>query len=121
VPSSTIAARVTPQPWVRVIEFYGRLADRNDDFTPMHLLAEHIARQPYAVAIFGATSGTALLVAPRAEPDWTQDVLRIGVDLSGKIRFALQSRRPTHRVAFQAEARTIVQAFDGFLRNARWA
>jgi hypothetical protein len=114
------AARITPQPWDGVIEFYRHFEDRNDDFHPMRLLAEHIASRPYAASVFGATSGTALFVAPRADADWAQDGLRIDVGLGGAIRFVFQGRPPSKPNVFRSETQKIVDTFEGFIRKAKW-
>jgi hypothetical protein len=113
-------ARVTPKPWGSVRGFFRRLADRNDDFLPMLNLAEHVAFQAYATSIFAATSGTALLIARVAEGDWTLDALRVDVGLSGCIRFTFPPRRLGKPTTFECEGKTIVEAFERFLRSAKW-
>jgi len=113
-------ARVTPKPWESVREFFRNLAGRNDDFLPMLNLVDHVASQAYATSIFAATSGTALLIAREAEGDWTHDALRVDVGLSGSIRFTLPQRRAGKPTIFECEGKTIVEAFDRFLRSATW-
>ncbi len=112
-------ARVTPQPWEGILAFYRHVEERNDDFRPMRQLVEHVAGQPYAASIVGATSGTALLVAPRAEADWLHEALRVDVDLGGSIRFTLPAPPPARPSSFECDG-DIVSAFESRLRKARW-
>jgi hypothetical protein len=113
-------ARITPRPWPHVIEFYRRIEDRNHEFSPMRVLAEHVASRPYAASVFAATSGTALLVAARADANWAREGLRIDVDLVGTIRFVLEGRLPARPSVFRSETQNIVSAFEGFLHKAKW-
>ena len=114
-------ARITPRPWPGVIEFYRRIEDRNAEFRPMRLLAEHVASQPYAGSIFGATSGTALLVTAHAGADWMKHGVRIDLDLVGTICFVLQEHRGARpHVILRSETDNVVASFEGFLRKARW-
>ena len=105
-------ARVTPKPWQSVVEFFGHLADRNDDFRPLLHLVEHVASRAYAASVFAATSGTALLVAREAGGDWTVDALRVDVALNGSIRFTLPQRRLAKPTTFECDGRTIVAEFE---------
>ncbi len=92
----------------------------NDDFRPLGHLVEHVVAQPYASSIAGATSGTALLVARNVEADWTHEALRIDVDLSGSIRFALPEKRLVKATTFECNGTKIVGTFESFLRKAAW-
>src|SRR5271169_4058744 len=85
-------ARITPKPWQGVLEFYRYVEERDDDFRPLRRLVEHVVSRPYAASIAAATSGTALLVAPRVQVDWALEAMRIDVDLSGSIRFTSPRR-----------------------------
>ena len=96
-------ARVTPKPWESVLEFYRYVEDRNHDFQPLRRLVEHVASQPYAASIAGATSGTALLVAQHAEAEWAQEAIRIDVDLGGAVRFTFPQKRLVKAATFECE------------------
>ena len=113
-------ARITPNSWANVLLFYRHLEERNDDFRPLGHLVEHVVSQPYASSIAPATSGTALLVARNAEADWTHEALRIDVDLSGSIRFALPEKRLVKATTFACDGKKIVTTFESFLRKAGW-
>jgi hypothetical protein len=108
-------ARIVPRPWEDVVELYRRLAERNEDFRPLLRLVEHVASQPYARSIFAATSGTALFVARQAAVDWAADALRIDIDLSGAIRFALPEKRLVKPTTFECEAERLVDALERYL------
>jgi hypothetical protein len=112
-------ARVTPKSWAGVVEFYRNLQDRNDDFSPLGRLAERLASRASSVEappLFGATSGTSLLLARRADADWAHDALRIDVGLGGSIRFIL----PGKPGARECDGERIVETFEALLRDARW-
>jgi hypothetical protein len=113
-------ARITPNSWANVLLFYRHLEERNDDFRPLGHLVEHVASRPYASSIVAATSGTALLVARNAQADWTHEAVRIDVDLSGAIRFALPEKRLVKATTFQCDGKKIVGTFESFLRKAAW-
>ena len=113
-------ARVTPKVWESVLEFYRHLEERNDDFRPLCHLVGHVAGQAYAPSIAAATSGTALLVAPRAQADWAHEAIRIDVDLAGSIRFTLPSERLVKPATFECESAKIVGTFESFLRKSGW-
>ncbi len=113
-------SRVAPKSWGSVLGFFHGLAERNDDFRPMVQLVEYVSSQTYAASISAATSGTALLVAREAEADWALDALRVDVGLSGSIRFTLSRRCLVKPTTFECEGKTIVQAFERFLHNAKW-
>jgi hypothetical protein len=112
--------RITPRSWADVVQLYRRLEDRNADFRPMRVLAEHVASGPHAARVFAATSGTALLVAARSDARWAQDALRVDVHLDATIRFVAHRPSPARPAAFGCEAENIVDAFEGFLRKAAW-
>jgi hypothetical protein len=114
-------ARITPRSWAEVIALYRGLEDRNPDFEPMRRLAEHVASQPYAPSVFAATSGTALLVAPRATADWGKEGLRIDVDLGGELRLAAPGAAPGRAAGIACESAQIVATFERQLRKAGWA
>jgi hypothetical protein len=108
-------ARIVPRPWEDVVELYGQLAERNEDFRPLLRLVEHVASQPYARSIFAATSGTALLVARQAAVDWAADALRIDIDLGGAIRFTRPGKRLVKPTTFECEAEKIVESLERYL------
>jgi hypothetical protein len=114
-------ARITPRSWPEVIAMYRGLEDRNPDFEPMRRLAEHVASKPYAASVFAATSGTALLVAPRTDAIWAKDALRIDIDLGGEIRLAAPGSAPGRAAGVACESAHVVATFEGHLRKAGWA
>jgi hypothetical protein len=114
------AARITPSSWANILEYYRYVEERNDDFRPLGHLVEYVAAQPYAATLAGATSGTALLVAPHAQADWTHDAVRIDVDLSGSIRLSPPRKGSLRPAIIACEGPRIVGVFETFLRKARW-
>ena len=103
------AARITPSSWANILEYYRYVEERNDDFRPLGHLVEHVAAQPYAATLAGATSGTALLVAPHAQADWTHDAVRIDVDSrAARSGCRLPGRGPSSRRSFACEGPRIV-------------
>lgn len=104
--------------------FYRGIEDRNTDFQPLRELAEHVAAQAYASSIGAGTSGTALLVGPRAViagEDAAAMSLRIDLALSGSITLAAppNPRRASSSSTSIAPPR-LVDAFECFLRDAGW-
>ncbi len=112
-------AQIEPRTWDAVIDFYRQLAERNEDFRPMHALAQHIASVPRASDLSGATSGTALLVAPHGV-DWASGALRIDVDFAGTIRFVRQRRPPARPSVTRHSTPFLIAAFDAFVRRSEW-
>jgi hypothetical protein len=108
-------ARVTPKSWAEVVDFFRNLEDRNHDFSPLGRLAERLASKPEAPPLFGATSGTSLLVARRASADWAHDALRVDVGLGGSIRFIVPGKP-----ARECDGDRIVATFEALLRDAGW-
>ncbi len=113
-------ARITPKPWAAILESYRYIEDRNDDFRPLTRLAEHVASASYATSLFGATSGTALLVARSSDADWTRDALRVDVGLGGAIRLSRPQKDHARPTTSECEGERIVEAFEAFLREAGW-
>jgi hypothetical protein len=113
-------ARITPKAWESVLELYRYLEERNDDFRPIRRLVEHVAAQPYAHSIASATSGTALLVAARAQVEWARDAIRVDVDLAGSVRFTVPGERLNRPATFQCDSANIVGTFESLLLKARW-
>jgi hypothetical protein len=114
-------ARITPRSWAEIAGAYLGLEDRNPDFEPMRRLAEHISSQPYAASLAGATSGTALFVAPRAIASWAKDALRVDVDLSGELRLTAPGSPPGKGGGIPCDSAKIVATFEAQLRKAGWA
>jgi len=85
----------------------------------MQVLAQHIASGPHACALSGATSGTALLVAPHGV-DRASGALRIDVDFAGTIRFVRQGRPPAKPSVTQHSTPFLIAAFDAFVRRSEW-
>jgi hypothetical protein len=113
-------SRIAPATWPSALALYRHIEDRNDDFRPLRQLVEHVSSRAYAASIFCATSGTSLLVAPRADVEWARESLRIDVDLSGAIRFVhLDPQLPKPQTS-TCEGPTIVGAFERFLARSRW-
>jgi hypothetical protein len=112
-------AQIEPRTWDAVIAFYRQIADQNEDFRPMQVLAQHIASGPHACALSGATSGTALLVAPHGV-DRASGALRIDVDFAGTIRFVRQGRPPAKPSVTQHSTPFLIAAFDAFVRRSEW-
>jgi hypothetical protein len=115
--------QITPKAWPEVVAFYRRIEDRNDDFRPLRVLAEHVATQAYAASLSVAVSGTSLLVARRAGADWVQDSLRIDVGLSTSIRLIVRHGGAARPTTLEIESPTVpvlVAAFEGILAKADW-
>jgi hypothetical protein len=113
-------ARITPKPWGAIAHGYRHIEDRNHDFQPLRRLAEHVASARYAPSLFGATSGTALLVARAADADWTRDALRVDVGLGGSIRLVRPQKDQAKSATSECDGEKIVEAFEAFLREAGW-
>jgi hypothetical protein len=116
-------ARITPTPWLGVIEFFRNLEDRNHDFQPVRLLAAHVASQTYAASLRGATSGTSLLAAGGHAFDWKRHAIRVDVGLNGSIRFTLPAKegaRPASPRTFECDGAKIIESFERSLRDAGW-
>ncbi len=114
------AALVPTRPWEEILDFYRKLEDRNADFAPMRRLIAHVAAQPYAPLLFGATSMHALLVAHDEQTRWDDDVLRIEVQLDGRIRFAHQEQPFVQPARWACDDEKIVETLEAFLRRQRW-
>jgi hypothetical protein len=113
-------SRITPATWPNVLAFYRHIEERNDDFRPLGELVEHLMTQPYASALYGATSGTSMLVARRPDGDWARDALRVDVDLAGSIRFVHYDPTATKPRSIPNEDVPAVRTFEAFLRRAGW-
>ena len=112
-------SRITPRPWANLIAFYRDIEDRNLEFRPIRILAEHVAaRSPRA--LFGASSGTALLVARREGADWAREGVRVDVGLDGRIRFVMAAPAPAKPRVSTSEASAIVNAFEELVHKAGW-
>jgi hypothetical protein len=108
--------RVTRATWGDALAFYRNLEDRNPDFQPLRELVEHVGRQPYAASLGAATSGTALLVAPRDTVQWGESCLRVDIDLSGAVQLTKAGGK-----RFPPAERSLEAAFDRALAEAGWA
>ena len=114
------AARITPEPWPGIVAFYRHVEERNADFRPLLHLVEHVLGQTYSAAIASARSGTALLVAPGAQPDWVHDAIRVDVSLSGSIRFTFPRKGLAKLSTYECDGEGVVGAFESILRKAKW-
>jgi len=114
------AARITPESWASIRQFYRHVEERNADFRPLLRLVEHVIAQAYAASVASARSGTALLVAQGAEPDWIQDAIRVDVALSGSIRFNFPRKGLAKVAIHECDGAGIVSAFESILRKAKW-
>jgi hypothetical protein len=115
--------RITPKSWADVVAFYRQLADRNDDFSPLRALAEHIAAHTYAASLSPAVSGTSLLITRRAGADWARDSLRIDVGLSSTIRFVVQRHGADKPTMLETESQSVpalVATFEGIVAKGDW-
>jgi len=118
-------SQIAPKSWAEVVTFYEGIEDRNHDFVPLRQLGQHVAGQGYATSIAAATSGTALLVAPVGArgivgtTEWAAGALRVDIDLSGSVRFAVPAggqRSP--RVVTLVHNTAAIATFERLLRDA---
>jgi len=114
------AARITPETWASIRQFYRHVEERNADFRPLLRLVEHVIAQAYSASIASARSGTALLVAHGAQPDWVNDAIRVDVALSGAIRFTFPRKGLAKVATYECDGAGIVGAFESILSKARW-
>ncbi|HEX4447688.1 MAG TPA: hypothetical protein VH044_13155 [Polyangiaceae bacterium] len=120
-------SRIAPKSWAEVVAFYRDLESRNHDFRPLRVLVEHVAARAYAASIVAGTSGTALLVAAAASGavvasvEWASGALRVDLDLSGSVRFAVPAggQRSPRVITLVHDASTIA-TFERTLRDAKW-
>ena len=109
--------RIAPRSWAEVTAFFRNLEDRNAEFQPLRELVEHLGRQPYAATLEGATSGTALLVAPPGTADWATSAVRVDVGLSGAVQLTVAGKAPS---TLPSAPGALVIAFERALRGAGW-
>jgi hypothetical protein len=86
----------------------------------MRRLVEHIIAQPYAPLLFCTTSMHDLLVSLHTEIEWAHDVLRIGPDPAGTVRFTLHEQQFVKPATWQCEGEEVVETFEGFLLKSKW-
>ena len=114
--------RISPRSWTEVVAFYRNLEDRNDDFRPLRELAQQVLARPYASSIGAATSGTALLVTPRAvallpSAAAATEALRLDVDMSGSVRLSAPASEARSAAVVEG---ALMESFERVLRKAGW-
>jgi hypothetical protein len=116
--------KITPRSWPQVAAYYQSLEDRNTDFQPLRVLAEHVVAQTYATSLGAATSGTALLVAPAdvlARQDVAAGSIRIDVDLSGSVQIVAPAHlRGPKDAPVRVPPAAIIGTFERILQSANW-
>lgn len=111
--------RIEPKSWPEVQAFYAALEDRNHDFAVLRALAAHVRAQPYANSLAGAISGTSLLVAPKAQPDWAREAVRVDLDFSGAVRFDRPGASNKASTLIHEDAK-VTGYFERLLHELRW-
>jgi hypothetical protein len=107
--------RIARASWAEAAAFYRNLEDRNAEFEPLRALVEHVGAQPWIASLGAATSGTALLVAPRDTVDWGASCLRVDVGLGGHVQLV-----PAGRPSLSPADGLLAKTFERIVREAGW-